>query len=275
MSRITKLLGGGLVLVMMSVPLAHAIDITIYDGVGTGNGPALEDQEVEPNCSWHQGWDLEAFEFNPQTWELSLVGGFDFINGFEGMAPGDVFFDVNGLPGYDYAMKCHPMDGNGYGGVLFELNEDAVLGEVLYPQNAASNPWRLVRGGDVVDPDVSVSYQANASNNSLVESLGLTGSFHNMLTVDASFLEGLCAPGDGFTVHYTMECGNDNMKGRYRANSVPDAGSTGFLALSVGAMVWLGRRKLAKQLSWQRQATTQSAPRAAVRRRPAAAHGAT
>jgi len=66
-------------------------DITIYDNRGTGTGwyGGNEDQEVEPGMVNTQAWDLEGFFLQGNS--LSMVGGFDFKNGYEGYKSGDIF----------------------------------------------------------------------------------------------------------------------------------------------------------------------------------------
>ena len=78
-----KLIKAGLLLGLMFLMAqnAWALNITISDGnydSSSWNGD-YEDNEVEPGMVTGQDWDLEAFVLNG-TW-LSLIGGYDFING--------------------------------------------------------------------------------------------------------------------------------------------------------------------------------------------------
>ena len=72
-------------------------NITIFDGETSnsqtyyqGTGVAREDQEVEPPSSINGGvqqWDLEAMLLNGS--KLTMVGGYNFINGVSNLKPGD------------------------------------------------------------------------------------------------------------------------------------------------------------------------------------------
>jgi len=101
-------------LVLMSMPAAFALElganITMYDGSSSTADVwygMQEDQEVEPNCTTGQSWDLEGFFLNGNI--LTMVGGYDFANGYENTTSGDIFFDING----DYRAGTAP-SGNGH-----------------------------------------------------------------------------------------------------------------------------------------------------------------
>ena len=62
----------------------YGTNITIHDsnpdtGNGTGINVGYEDNETEPGMVQSQVWDLEGFFLNGTT--LTMIGGFDFLNG--------------------------------------------------------------------------------------------------------------------------------------------------------------------------------------------------
>ena len=75
-------------------------NITIWDEVASGTNANpwysnVEDQEVEPESSRHQQWDLEAF-FMSDDYKLSMVSGYDFATTSGNAKSGDIYFDLGG-----------------------------------------------------------------------------------------------------------------------------------------------------------------------------------
>ena len=215
------------------------------------HGPGDEDNEVDYWATQGQEWDLEGFFFDAATMTLTGVGGFDFENGYGGMLAGDVFIDITGdaqipadIPsttsnfGYDYVLDFGWNDGTD------ALTYDIIAiadGVVLESATrVGSNPYRYDSdGGQFVDTGIvltaDVSYftglgddlDGNGTVDVYGDVYGGPGT-HNAFQIDMSWL------GDqGFTVHQTMECGNDGHNGH-----VPDGGVT--LALLGMALVGLG-----------------------------------
>ncbi len=224
-------------LMMVLAGSAFAVNITIADEHSSGTGwyGSQEDQEVEPGCITGQQWDLEGFFLNGLT--LSMVSGFDFVNGVPGHASvtsGDIFFDVNGDAEYGsgahagstYNPSVTTSDTFGYDFVMdldfatmtysvYDISNagsslQLMVGEQI---NDASNPWRYVSGGTEVLTGGQIAYLDNLSD-AAAQALGynVTGGTHDVASVDLAWLTGSLVDGS-FTSHFTIQCGNDNLMG--------------------------------------------------------------
>lgn len=230
-----------------ALPLGTNITISDLNSTSKSWEGNYEDNETEPGTIHNQTWDLEGMYLSGN--KLTLVGGYDFKNGTtyggHNYASGDVFIDVNGdavygsaanggsglngitnqLYGYDYALHLN-YQAMTYDVIDLHANGGALVNRVA--DIAASNPWQYVLGGGTVDSGVGFNYYSGLSN---ADVGGLLGTTHYAITVDLGFLSGVDA-----TIHYTMECGNDDLMGRAH---LPDAASTavmlcGALACLVG-----------------------------------------
>lgn len=118
-----------------------------------------------------------------------------------------------------------------------------------------SNPWRY-QNNYSVQPGItrpftntnsgvastSISYFTGLSSSTVASSLGVTfaGTSHNVLAIDLSFL-GSLAPGTDVWYSYTMECGNDSLKGH---EHVPDGGTSAILiGIGLGAIGLIKRKR--------------------------------
>ena len=220
------MLVAGLILLLAAFGAAQvcAGNITINDTMGTpGINVGGEDQEVEPNCQTGQVWDLEAFKLSGNN--LTMVGGYNFKDGYGGYAGGDIFISTTGTAlfgktapkvtpdgvhpianvyGYNYAIKMD-FDTNKY--TVYAINADSLL-SVYYAQNSGSNPWRLVAG----EGDEKYTGDLTFTSTGLTDTVtGFQGGSH--YSVELADLAAYLFANNAF-FHYTMECGNDDLMGR-------------------------------------------------------------
>jgi hypothetical protein len=225
-------------------------NVTVFDGTAIGTdswwGNQNEDQEVEYNDQANQAWDLEAFFQKDMS--LSMVGGYDFKNGYEGVTSGDIFIDVTGdmvygqnvtrlagstnadgsnrvgttsndgnlqvknVFGYDYVLDMN-FAGSTYD--IYQIDSTATLKMDYYRQNDTSNAWQYVSGGTKIGTG-TFTYTTGQTN----AQTGLLGGSHNVVSgIDLSFLA-KDIPVD-FVTHFTMACGNDNLIGKGQLAAVP------------------------------------------------------
>ena len=240
---------------------------------GAGNfGTAHEDNETESGTISGQQWDMEAFVVNGT--QLSIVAGFDLLNGVQShnIGPGDLFIKVGGsapafnptnqgagnvtnsLYSYTYAIDLSPAtrftnSSFGSSAQVYGLSSTTVLNTTIYDQ-FGSNPWKYDNTlNTTLGFGTGITYQTGLANNAAaLTALGLSlqGGYHNLLTIDLSFLSVPANTNVYFS--YTMECGNDSLKGRYSGgfDQVPDSGTSALLmglGLSALAIVGIKRRR--------------------------------
>ncbi len=192
-----------------------AASITVPDGsVGIGSlwwSSANENQEVEPFCVANQVWDMESFSLTGN--DLIMSGGYNFTTplGYGGFKPGDLFFDIDG-GGYDYVAVI------GNATSTYDVYKLGTTYDVFYAQNTASNPWRYKDGGMLIEDDMDITY------GSYLDAEGT----HYTAQMDITWLSAVSTPGNLITIHNTMECGNDNLMGRY-VSAVPESENIGIM----------------------------------------------
>lgn len=244
-----------------------ANNITIWDKMGTGTGwhGAQEDQEVEPPDVTGQIWDLEAF-FLAGT-ELTMVGGFDFVNGeddpYRGRHydSGDIFIDVDGDAkygydpdgatgggewpnpiisnsfGYDYVLDLDFDNPTGLTYNIYAIDENTQVSASAFYENQGSNPWRYSSGGTLLGSgEINVQYNLTDSQ------VGLLGGSHNAVAVDLGFLGSNI---HNFTAHFTMQCGNDDLMGRHY-DPIPEPSTVLLLGAGLIGLLALGRKRFNK-----------------------------
>lgn len=239
-------------------------NITIFDKSEdpsewhTGVGQGREDQEVEPGSYPGQKWDLEGFFIKGS--ELSMVGGFNFIKGPDGVESGDIFLAVgeqpvfgagtgggggnqiiNNIFGYDYVLD---LDFETMTYDVLAIDANTKVRNSSYSTNAVSNPWRYESGGTVIAENLSFNYAAGFSD-AEAGFLGDVSWQTNTHYVLSGFELGFLGINTEFWSHFTIQCGNDNLMGDGIVTPEPStvlllgSGLLGIVALS-------GRKRFSK-----------------------------
>lgn len=220
---------------------ASAVNITVNDGSGTGTGwysPHRENQEVEPGCVATQPWDLESMDLTFSS--LTLQGGYKFSSpsGYGGFKPGDIFIDIDSDSLWDFVVDINDVNVQTYKVIDVRQGGAFITNPVHYAQNAHSNPWKYSSGGVVIDSG-DVIY-----GTPWIDSEGT----HYSMTVDIASLDPFALGNVYSTVHYTMECGNDNLIGKFWGmeldppHNVPDGGSTALMSF-IGLLGLVGMKR--------------------------------
>lgn len=149
--------------------------------------------------------------------------------------PGDIGIDINNDGIYEFAITTRatsvnsshtPTPGAGLllsGNLLWE-NPRAWATETRYTNwGGASDPWAVKAYDNAIDLGSNFSYTAFGTEHYAIEAI-----------LDASLL-GL-KNGDIFSLHWTMECGNDNLNLSHQANVVPEPSTFLLLCSGIGGV---------------------------------------
>lgn len=249
----------------------------------SGLGAGLEDNETERVGSLAsiagQTWDMEAFMRDGK--KLFIVSGYDLLNGLAGGRPGDLFINVGSPtsptrdpltnpPGGNVPNSQYPytwavdlslahsyVSGGSYSNVAafgpkthaYKLNANSVLNTAVN-DGFRSNPWRFQNGSSFDSVNlIDIKYHQNQTNAQTTSLIGTTfaGTWHNVLEIDLSFL-GSIPDNTNVWFSYTMECGNDSLKGfdNDGFRIVPEGGMTVILiSLGLVALSFAARRRRA------------------------------
>jgi hypothetical protein len=244
-------------------------DITVMDNAGKLNSwysRDKEDREVEIGNLTSQEWDLEGF-FLDGT-QLTMVGGYDFLNGYDDTYSGDIFLDVDGdmkygddadgltdgmtwgdlgnisidnVFGYDYVLDLNfDPDSNTQTYDVYQIDENAKLISPYFRRNDSSGAYEYKSGGTLLTSG-TIDYVAGLSD----AETGFEGGSHNAATVDLGFI----TDATDFTAHFTLSCGNDDLIGKGHLGgttppvATPEPGTLLLLGGGLLALVGLNRKR--------------------------------
>jgi hypothetical protein len=229
------------------------INITTNDGIANstydGGSPALgignEDNETEKRSSdgvntyTYQSWDLEAMFWNSSTEQLTVIGGFDYLNGNTGEAAGDLFIGGNVV--LDLSRNGENLAGTG----SFTTIENFTA--IVNPHDIpASTPYEYLSGGQIIG--VSGSYSVGFIENWSTLGLGLQGwkgdDKHYALVINTKGTAAGSLINAGNNLHFTLECGNDLITGKATPVSVPEPAIVSLLLVGLTALGFARRRKI-------------------------------
>jgi hypothetical protein len=243
-----------------AIPLGS--EITIYDRngpdvgedgetePGTLSGQHWELEGMFVNGSTLQmvgGYDFAGGEQGWNPGHLFIASSGSALYGdpaYGGTVPEDVqtgsgYEEIQNIFGYDYAVV---MDFTANSFDVYGITPDTYVTTSYFEGNESSNPWRVSDPNgstretvDNLDPAYTqVATLLGSGTLALLTGLsdadvGFLGGDHNQLELNFSSITWETGQNpvdllaDGALYHYTYQCGNDNLMGKY---SVPDGGLT-------------------------------------------------
>jgi len=224
-----------------------------------------EDQEVEPNSAIGQMWDLEGFFLKGNL--LSIVGGFDFVNGYGGFKSGDVFLDVSDPKdarfgaikegvnkkynsvdnkyGYDYVVD---LDFEYYKYDVYAIDKNSEVVTPFFASNQGSGPWQYNKlkedgtnnnGALIVSGSFSIKKDLSDSDTGFLGDKNNIYSHNSLEGIDLGFL----GADKDFIAHFTMGCGNDNLMGAWKTEPAPVPEPATMTLLGLGLLGFVRARK--------------------------------
>ncbi len=197
-------------------------DITIFDGL-TGSGSwysnTNEDNEVEYGIDANgdlvattQDYDLEGIFYNFVTNELAIVGGYDFLNGNNEYLGGDIFLNTR-VTSYVLDIEYYYYNGTSIPTPYMEYQVyTGAFGTDPTSVVLAAGPWKRNTGGTLLDYNTYTIdyYDVPYANDNIigVNYIGYDTDGRYALVANLGWLGS-----DIFDVSYTMECGNDLIRG--------------------------------------------------------------
>lgn len=214
------------------------IDVFTEDNADTVSGW----QEVGPGWSLGNLFDAEAMyvDNDNENLYLAIVTGLSADGSYSPtpddygdyhFEPGDIGFDIDGLPGYEYALNIR--DGNIYSSVEWlDPTVDAYVSE--------AGPW-MMSSGDLV-AGVDFVYSGNQNSHYVIEAmiplsmLGLENAIY-----------GVAPAIQKLNINWTMQCGNDFLNLDADVNAVPEPGTMLMLGIGLAGLAGINRKKLFKK----------------------------
>jgi hypothetical protein len=254
-----------------NITIPDGITVTHYGGgtqTAVGSGTGGEDNEAEPYMVQSQAWDLEGFFLQGKA--LTIVGGYNFIRGQEGMKAGDIFIDVNGdairspninpniTSGYQELVNSFNydfvLDVNWSAGTfdIVALNGTSLLKDTEYgtQYNQPSNPWIYLSGGSRVVASglhMTTATVVGTGTDGILGDTGLKGWNGNNTHYAATFDISSINLDNGALFHNTMQCGNDNLMGEVGPAPVPEPGTMMLLGFGMLGLAVYGKRRMNKE----------------------------